>query len=116
VKMAADTASLFPPAIPGMVLMTAFTYVFKTFKDVSADYDRVLGFFNEMGRFLDTISMLEGHSPGLGPFERCVRSVFSSMLTICGIAVNYKVSLDQWPREHPHLPSNALSHNVAPQS
>jgi hypothetical protein len=92
-KMAADAAAVFPPAIPGTVLMTAFTYVFQTFRDVSADYDRVLGFYNAMGGFLDKISMLEKRSPKLGPFERCVRRVFSSMLTLCGIAAHYKVCL-----------------------
>lgn len=89
-KMAADAASVFPPAIPGTMLMTAFTYVFQTFKDVKADYDRVAGFFTEMGSFLDRISMLEEKSPKLGPFERCVRKVFASMLTLCGIAADYK--------------------------
>jgi hypothetical protein len=89
-KMAADTAAVFPPAIPGAALMTAFTFVFKTFKDVKADYDRVAGFFNEMGSFLDRISMLETKSPQLEPFQRCVRKVFTGMLGLCGIAADYK--------------------------
>jgi hypothetical protein len=91
-KMAADAAAVFPPAIPGAVLMAAFTYVFQTFRDVSADYDRVLGFYNAMGGFLDKISMLEQRSPKLEPFERCVRTVFASMLTLCGIAAHCKVN------------------------
>src|SRR5262249_17020839 len=89
-KAAADAAAVFPPAIPGAALMTAMTFVFKTFRDVKADYDRVLGFFNEMSSFLDRISMLEEKSPKLGPFERCVRKGFASMLTLCGIAADYK--------------------------
>jgi tetratricopeptide (TPR) repeat protein len=89
-KMAADAASVFPPAIPGAALMTAFTYVFKTFKDVKADYDRVAGFFNEMSSFLDRISMLESKSPKLEPLQRCVRKVFANMLMLCGIAADYK--------------------------
>lgn len=32
--------------------MTAFTFVFQTFKSVKADYDRVAGFFTEMEAFL----------------------------------------------------------------
>ncbi|KAM0715393.1 hypothetical protein Q7P37_008891 [Cladosporium fusiforme] len=89
-KMAADTAAVFPPAIPGAALMTAFTFVFQTFKDVKHDYDRVAGFFSEMESFLDRISMLETKSPKLGPFERCVRKVFAGMLTLCGVAADYK--------------------------
>lgn len=48
-----DTAAVFPPAIPGAALMTAFTYVFQTFKDVKHDYDRVSGFFTEMEAFCE---------------------------------------------------------------
>jgi len=89
-KMAADAAAVFPPAIPGAALITAFTYVFQTFKDISADYERIIGFFTEMGSFLDRISMLESRSPKLGPFERCVRKVFTSMLSLSAIAMDTK--------------------------
>ncbi|KAF2230805.1 hypothetical protein EV356DRAFT_519320 [Viridothelium virens] len=89
-KMAADAAGAFPPALPATALMTAFTVVFQTFKDVKADYDRVSGFYNQMGSFFDQISMVENKSPKLGPFERCIRKVFSAMLTIAGIAADYK--------------------------
>lgn len=89
-KMAADAAAVFPPALPGAILMTAFTVVFQTFKDVKADYDRVVTFYTEMGSFFDRISMLESKSPKLEPFDRCIRKVFSAMLTISGIAADYK--------------------------
>ena len=89
-KMAADAAGAFPPALPATMLMTAFTVVFQTFKDVKADYDRVSGFYTQMGSFFDQISMVENKSPKLGPFERCIRKVFSAMLTIAGIAADYK--------------------------
>ncbi|CAK4017686.1 glyoxalase bleomycin resistance dioxygenase [Lecanosticta acicola] len=89
-KMAADAAGAFPPALPATLLMTAFTVVFQTFKDVKADYDRVCGFYTQMGSFFDQISMVENKSPKLEPFERCIRKVFSAMLTIAGIAADYK--------------------------
>ncbi|KAI9661209.1 MAG: hypothetical protein M1821_009536 [Bathelium mastoideum] len=89
-KMAADAAGAFPPALPATVLMTAFTVVFQTFKDIKADYDRVSGFYTQMGSFFDEISMVENKSPKLEPFERCIRKVFSAMLTIAGIAADYK--------------------------
>ena len=34
--------------------------------------------------------MLEGHSPNLDPLNECIRDVFTSMFTICGIAMDYK--------------------------
>lgn len=49
----ATAAGAFPPAMPVAPLMMAFTYVFQTFRNISADYDRVLGFFDEMRAFLD---------------------------------------------------------------
>ena len=52
-QQAANAAGAFPPAMPIAPLMTAFTYVFQTFKDISADFDRVMGFFDEMRSFLD---------------------------------------------------------------
>jgi fungal STAND N-terminal Goodbye domain len=90
VKMAADAAAVCPPAIPGTILMTAFTCVFQSFKDVSADYDRVLGFYTHMGSFLDRLSILEDKKPKLDPLDRCIRQVFASMLKLCGIAADYK--------------------------
>lgn len=36
------------------------------------------------------MSMLETKSPKLEPFERCVRGVFTGMLTLCGVAADYK--------------------------
>lgn len=56
---------------------------------MSADYDTIMEFFDQMKSFLDRITMTEGNSPKLGPFQRCVMHVFTSMLTICGIAVDY---------------------------
>lgn len=56
---------------------------------MSADYDKVVGFFEFTQRFLDRLSMIEGRSPPLGPFQRCIMRVFSSMLTICAVAQDY---------------------------
>jgi endonuclease III-like uncharacterized protein len=56
---------------------------------MSADYDKVVGFFEFTQRFLDRLSMIEGHSPQLEPFQRCITRVFSSMLTICAVAQEY---------------------------
>lgn len=47
-------------------------------------------FLTDMTVSRDRISMLETKSPKLGPFERCVRKVFAGMLTLCGVAADYK--------------------------
>jgi hypothetical protein len=60
---------------------------------VSADYDRVLGFFEFTQRFFDRLSMIEqekNRPPKPAPFQRCVVRVFSSMLTICAVAQDMK--------------------------
>jgi endonuclease III-like uncharacterized protein len=56
---------------------------------MSADYDKVVGFFEFTQRFLDRLSMIEGHSPDSDTFRRCVMRVFTSMLTICAVAQDY---------------------------
>ena len=50
----AYAAGAFPPAMPLAPIMTAFSCVLRSFKDVSADYDRVIGFFVDMHSFLNT--------------------------------------------------------------
>ena len=61
----------------------------QSFNQMSADYDKVIGFFEFTQRFLDRLSLIEGHSPEQAPFQRCITRVFSSMLTICAVAQEY---------------------------
>lgn len=56
---------------------------------MSADYDKVMGFFDFTHRFLDRLSMIEDKTPHQAPFQRCVVRVFSGMLTICSVAQEY---------------------------
>jgi len=56
---------------------------------MSADYDKIMGFFDFTHRFLDRLSMIQDKTPKLAPFRRCVARVFSSMLTICAVAQEY---------------------------
>ena len=61
-QQVANAAGAFPPALPVAPLMMAFTCVFQTFRDVSADYDRVMGFFDDMSKFLDRYTITTVYS------------------------------------------------------
>jgi hypothetical protein len=61
----------------------------QSFATVSADYDKIMGFFDFTHRFFDRLLIIENKSPQQKPFQRCVTRVFSSMLTICSVAQEY---------------------------
>jgi hypothetical protein len=79
----------FPPAMPASLIFTAFGQVMQSFADVSADYDKVMGFFDFTHRFFDRLSMIEQKMPDLPQFQHCVSRVFSSILKICAISQKY---------------------------
>ncbi|CEJ61226.1 hypothetical protein PMG11_09763 [Penicillium brasilianum] len=89
VQSVGNAASAFPPAMPANLIFTAFGQVMQSFADVSADYDKVMGFFEFTHRFFDRLSMIEQKMPDLPPFQRCVSRVFSSILKICAISQQY---------------------------
>ncbi|KAH6609878.1 hypothetical protein Trco_003224 [Trichoderma cornu-damae] len=53
---------------------------------MSADYDKIVGFFDFTHRFFERLSMIEDKIPQQKPFQCCVARVFSNMLTICSVA------------------------------
>jgi len=75
------------------MLIFAFNHseakIWQSFNQMSADYDKVVGFFEFTQRFLDRLSMIEGRTPPMAPFQRCIMRVFSSMLTVCAVAQDY---------------------------
>ncbi|KAL5335584.1 prion-inhibition and propagation-domain-containing protein [Aspergillus crustosus] len=89
VQVVGNAASAFPPAMPASLIFTAFGQVMQSFASVSADYDKVMGFFDFTHRFFDRLSMIEDKTPQQAPFQRCVARVFSGMLTICSVAQEY---------------------------
>ncbi|QKX53640.1 uncharacterized protein TRUGW13939_00719 [Talaromyces rugulosus] len=89
VEVLGNAASAFPPAMPASLIFTAFGQVMQSFASVSADYDKVMGFFDFTHRFFDRLSMIEDKTPQQAPFQRCVARVFSGMLTICSVAQEY---------------------------
>ncbi|KAL6230706.1 hypothetical protein BDW75DRAFT_221944 [Aspergillus navahoensis] len=98
VQVVGNAASAFPPAMPASLIFTAFGQVMQSFATVSADYDKIMGFFDFTHRFLDRLSIIENQSPQQKPFQRCVARVFSGMLTICSVAQEYaeKKRLKKW--------------------
>lgn len=88
-EVVGNAASAFPPAMPASLVFTAFGQVMQSFASVSADYDKIMGFFDFTHRFFDRLSMIEDKTPQQAPFQRCIARVFSGMLTICSVAQEY---------------------------
>ncbi|KAL4736694.1 prion-inhibition and propagation-domain-containing protein [Aspergillus similis] len=89
VETVGGAVSAFPPAMPASLIFSAFGQVMQSFSDVSADYDKIMGFFEFTHRFFDRLSIIDQKMPDIPPFQRCVGRVFSSILRICAIAQKY---------------------------
>ncbi|KAI8247854.1 hypothetical protein K4K53_001386 [Colletotrichum sp. SAR 10_77] len=75
----------FPPAA---AIGTALTYILQACRSVSADYDIVIVFFEDMNSFLQRISILESRLPQKKAYQNCLMEVFTSLLNMCGFAHN----------------------------
>ncbi|KAJ5986997.1 hypothetical protein N7451_011362, partial [Penicillium sp. IBT 35674x] len=93
-----NAASGFPPAMPATLIFTAFGQVMQSFADVSADYDKIMGFLDFTHRFFDRLSIIDQKMPNIPPFQRCITRVFSSILKICSVAQRYAAEkrLKKW--------------------
>ena len=58
-------------------------------KQVSADYDVVTSFFEDMNAFLQRITILETRLPRYKAYRNCLMDVFTSVLEMCGFATKY---------------------------
>ncbi|KAF5492119.1 hypothetical protein CGCS363_v010369 [Colletotrichum siamense] len=76
----------FPPAA---TIGTALTYILQACRSVSADYDIVIVFFEDMNSFLQRISILESRLPQKKAYQNCLMEVFTSLLNMCGFAHKY---------------------------
>jgi hypothetical protein len=84
-SMVASAASAsFPPTI---VVFTVVTYLIKTANSVSADYDKIIGFFEELDSYLDRLKILEGNIPP--ELTIALARVLTSVLILCGISAKY---------------------------
>jgi flagellar motility protein MotE (MotC chaperone) len=76
----------FPPAA---AIGTAVTYMLKACRSVSADYDVVMVFFEDMNSFLERITILESRLPKFPAYRNCLMDVFTAFLVMTGIATKY---------------------------
>ncbi|KAJ0132542.1 Uncharacterized protein HZ326_24373, partial [Fusarium oxysporum f. sp. albedinis] len=85
-QIIAAAAPAFPPAA---AIGTAMTFMLQACRAVSADYDMVIVFFDDMNSFLTRITILETRLPKYKAYQNCLMDVFTSFLTMCGIAHKY---------------------------
>ncbi|KAL7802262.1 hypothetical protein V8C44DRAFT_345495 [Trichoderma aethiopicum] len=76
----------FPPAA---AIGTAITYLLSACRQVSADYDVVVVFFDDMNSFLQRVIILETRLPPHKAYQKCLMDVFTSFLTLTGYAHKY---------------------------
>ncbi|KAH6991857.1 hypothetical protein EDB82DRAFT_459229 [Fusarium venenatum] len=85
-QIIAAASPAFPPAA---AIGTALTYMLQACRSVSADYDIVIVFFEDMNSFLSRITILETRLPQHKAYQNCLMDVFTSLLTMCGFAHKY---------------------------
>lgn len=85
-KIIAAAEPAFPPAA---AIGTAFTFMIAACKSVSADYDIVTAFFDDMKSFLQRVSILEKKLPAYKAYEACLTDVFVSLLKMSAFATKF---------------------------
>ncbi|EKG11466.1 hypothetical protein MPH_11481 [Macrophomina phaseolina MS6] len=85
-QLIAAATPAFPPAA---AIGTALTYMLSACKQVSADYDVVTAFFEDMNAFLQRITILESRLPSYPAYRNCLMDVFTAVLDMCGFATKY---------------------------
>lgn len=73
----------FPPAA---AINTAMTYVLTACKAVSAQYDIVINFFEDLNNFLERVTIIEKRVPRQPAYQNTLMDVFASFLRMCGLA------------------------------
>jgi hypothetical protein len=58
-------------------------------RSVSADYDRVAGFFEDLRSYLCRLKVLEGNVPPVPELKAVLVQVFTSILVLCAICTKY---------------------------
>ena len=76
-------ASGFPPAA---ALNTAMTIILSACKAVSAQYDVIINFFEDLNVFLQRVTIIEKRVPRQRAYQNTLMDVFASLLNMCGLA------------------------------
>ena len=61
----------------------------QTVNSVSADYDKVAGFFEDLDLYLSRLKILEGRIPLIPQLELALVEVLTSVFILCGICAKY---------------------------
>lgn len=85
-QVASAASAAFPPS---SAILTAFTCVMTASKHVSEDYDMIESFFDVMHSFILRLSLLENKIPAQLAFQKHLIFVFSSLLSLTGLARSY---------------------------
>lgn len=56
---------------------------------MSADYDVVIAFFEDMHAFLQRITILESRLPKYKAYRNCLTDVFKALIEMCGFSTKY---------------------------
>lgn len=56
---------------------------------MSADYDKIAGFFEDLDMYLHRLKALEEYVSRLPEVELALTNVFTSVLVLCGISAKY---------------------------
>lgn len=56
---------------------------------MSADYEKIAGFFEDLDMYLHRLKVLEEWVPRLPELEVVLTNVFTSVLVLCGISAKY---------------------------
>lgn len=56
---------------------------------MSADYEKISGFFEDLDMYLHRLKILEEYVPPLPELEMVLTKVFTSVLVLCAISAKY---------------------------
>ncbi|KAL4802472.1 hypothetical protein BDV18DRAFT_62038 [Aspergillus unguis] len=74
---------------PGMAIFTAVRLLIATTNSVSADYDKIEEFFDELYRYLTRLKVLETYVPPIPELRHTIAGILTSILILCGISAKY---------------------------
>jgi hypothetical protein len=61
----------------------------QTANSVSADYDKISGFFEELDMYLNRLKILEGWISPIPELKTVLAQVLTSVLVLCGVSAKY---------------------------
>ncbi|KAH7111654.1 ankyrin repeat-containing domain protein [Dactylonectria estremocensis] len=74
---------------PSEAIFAAVRYLISVSKGVSADYDKVAGFFEDLRSYLSQLKILENNVPQIPELKVVLAEVFTSILVLCAICTKY---------------------------